>query len=54
MTTIDFLNNGTFSGSVYNIDGVTITGNGTVVDSGFTLGINDEVVNERCSRTKST
>ena len=45
MTTIDFSSNGTFSGSVYHIDGVTITGTGTVVDGNSYIGINDELVN---------
>lgn len=44
MPTIDFYTNGEFSGSVYKIDGVTITGSGTVVDGdsgldGDSLGI---------------
>lgn len=45
MTTLNFSNNGTFSGSVYNIDGVTITGTGTVVDGNQFIGINDQFVN---------
>jgi Ca2+-binding RTX toxin-like protein len=41
MTTIDFSTTDDFFGPVYNIDGVTITGNGTVVDQVLTVGIND-------------
>lgn len=39
MTTIDFSNNGTFSGPVYNTNGVTITGSADVVDGQNSLGI---------------
>jgi hypothetical protein len=38
MTTIDFKTNGTFSGPIYNVNGVTITGSADVVD-GISLGI---------------
>src|SRR5919202_798904 len=39
MTTINFQTNGTFVGSVYDVDGVTITGSDVVADGPFTLGI---------------
>ncbi|NEQ25848.1 MAG: calcium-binding protein [Microcoleus sp. SIO2G3] len=45
MTTINFNTNGTFSGPIYNVDDVTITGSADVVDGGFSLGINDQTLN---------
>lgn len=38
MTTIDFTSNGTFQGSEYKVDGVTITGSADVIDGDGLLG----------------